>query len=146
MPAQAPEKSRSLFGPSKVMFKIELPEALYLQYEEEGARNTRSAEEEITKRLNGCKEHTANRPVYFNDKQRKELESLLGRHLGGDPEVLLARLRNAMKLKVGDVEIVLDSHLLDRLSTRVFRGQTIEDNIEKWVIEALEKHAGMRPW
>lgn len=145
MPAtQAPEKSRSLFG-SKMILKIELPEALYIQYEEEGARNVRSAEEEITKRLNGCKEHTANRALYFNDKERKELENLLGRH-AGTPEVLLARLRNAVKLKVGDVEITLDSHLLDRLSTRVFRGQTMEDNIEKWVIEALEKHAGMRPW
>lgn len=145
MPATA-EKSRPLFGSTKMVVKIELPEALYIRYEEEGARNTRSAEEEIVKRLNGCKEHTANRPLYFNDKNRRELEDLLGRHLAGDPEVLLARLRNAMKLKVGDVKITLDSHIIDRLTTRVFRGQNLEDNIKTWVVEALEKHAGMRPW
>lgn len=147
MPAeQLAEKSRSLFSSTKMKVKIELPEALYLQYEEEGARNVRSAEEEIVKRLNGCKEHNANRGLYFNDKERKELETLTGRHIAGKPEVLLARLRNAMKLKVGDVEIILDSHILNRLITRVFRGQTLEGSIEKWVVEALEKHAGMRPW
>ena len=145
MPATVEQSTRSLFG-SDMVIKIKLPEALYIAYEEEGARNTRSAEEEIVKRLNGCKEHTANRPLYFNDTQRAELEHLTGRHLAGDPEVILARARNMMKLKVGDVEIILDSHILNRLTTRVFRGQTLGEFIKKCVVEDLERHAGIRPW
>ena len=134
----------SLFS-TKVLIKLEMSEKLYQEYEEMGGKSGRSAEEEISERLKRCKEYTANRPLYFNDAERSEMEKLTGGHLAKSPETVLARLRTAMSIVVEDVTITINQRLLQRLSSRVFRGQTMEGVIEKVVIEALERHAGMRP-
>lgn len=134
----------SLFG-TKVLIKLEMSEKLYQEYEEMGGKSGRSPEEEISERLKRCKEHTANRPLYFNDAERSEMEKLTGGHLAKSPETVLARLRTAMSIVVEDVTITINQRLLQRLSSRVFRGQTMEGVIAKVVLEALERHAGMRP-
>lgn len=134
----------SLFS-TKVLIKLELPEKLYEEYERMGGISGRSAEEEIAERLKRCQKHTASRPLYFNDEERGELERLTGGHLAQSPEVVLGRLRTAMSIVVEDVTIVINANLLQRLSTRVFRGQTMEGVITKVVKEALERHCGMRP-
>ena len=130
---------------SKVMVRLELPEALYEAYERHGSRSAREPEAEMLERLKRCKDHVANRPLYFNDAQRSELEHLSGGHITKSPDALIKRLANACSIEVGDVKITIDQRLAQRLSTRVFRGQTIEGNIKKVVIEALERDCGMRP-
>lgn len=134
----------SLFS-TKVLIKLEMSEKLYEEYEKMGGANGHSVEEEIAKRLERCKEYTASRPLYFNDAERSEIEKLTGGHQAKSPETVLARLRTAMSIVVEDVTITINQRLLQRLSSRIFRGQTMEGVIEKVVLEALERHAGMRP-
>ena len=50
------------------------------------------------------------------------------------------------KIKVNDVTIELEPRLLQKMSTRVPRGGTIERLISSEVVKGLRRFVGLDPW
>lgn len=123
---------------------IELPTALAKHYEEQASAWDRTLESELEMRLQRCKNYVSTSPLYFTDDQRRELEAALG-HNVSNPDVVLAQLKNAVTLTVDHIDVELAPRVQQRLRSRVFRGESYEGNVKKWVVKALRIEAGLDP-
>jgi hypothetical protein len=141
---KAPVQIRDANAPSRVRVMVELPETIYDQYVEQAIARNRNTEEVLTERLCRTKDHTALNGLYFNDDEKRELEKIIG-HMVGDAAGALLRLKTTVVVDVGDVKVELDTKLVARLRTRVFRGQTFEGNVQRETKRGLEEYVGMRP-
>jgi hypothetical protein len=137
-----PQKSDS----TKVRLQLHLPEPVVMQYEDQARRDKVTCEKEMEDRLRRCVSHTATRGLYFNDAQRSELEKMTGGHFIDSPEQALSRIRNVVKVRVGNVTVELNQQVLDRAASRAaaFR-MPVEKWLEKEIIEGMERATGLRP-
>lgn len=124
----------------KSRIQIKLPDATYNEYAKQAAAQKRDVDEVITDRLTRCVEHTASRPLYFNTEQRQELEKLLGGKMLGSPEAAIYRIRQALRVTVGDVEIPLDAGTLELFKSRMARGQNITDELRHLITSWISRY------
>lgn len=129
---------------SRTRITIEIPTSLAEHYELRAIERDRTLEEEIEERLSRCKDHIAIAPLYLNDDHRRALEHAVG-HNFSHPDQLVAMLKNAVTLKVGEVNIELEPRLQQRLKARVFRGESYEGNLKREVVKGLRRFTGMDP-
>jgi len=129
---------------TRVKFKMELPESLWNVYEEQAIAHGRSVEDEIEERLKLCQEYQSSRPLYFTDADRVVLEKAFG-HVLAKPSQVLDRLGNLLNLRVGNIKVELPDRLQTRLRTRVFKGHSYEEVVQREVIQGLERYCGLRP-
>ena len=127
---------------TNVKFQIAIPEALYDSYRQQAEANDRTVEDEIALRLQRCREHTATKPLYFTDDERADLERAIGRS-ARTPGHVVNGLRNLVSISVGGVEVEIPTVVQQRIRSRVFRGETYQQVVEREVIRGLRVFCGM---
>ncbi len=127
---------------TRVRVTLSLPEEIYDEYAERATKYGRKPEQEIELRLTRCRNHNDTTPLYFNDQQRGELQTLLGK-TPESAEHALGMIKRLSTIRVDGVDIVLAERLRERLSTRLFR-DTMENVVKREVIRGLEGFVGWR--
>ena len=122
---------------------LDIPVATYDAYAERALKHARDPEDLMSIRLTATATH-GDGALYFTPEQKKRLDSACG-HVISDAEGALQRLGTLVKIKCNDVVIEIEPRLLQRLNTRVWRGHTLEGDIQKVVLHALRVHAGLEP-
>ena len=128
----------------KVRVVLEVPQHIFTLYEEQGAKFSREAEDEMVERLRRCVTHTALKPLYLDDEQRRRLEDALDHNLTS-AEQAIAQVTSAISIQVGDVGVEIPSSLARRIESRTFRGETYDEVVRREVIRGLEVFAGVLP-
>ncbi len=101
-----------------VIVKLQIPAETCAIYEAQGEGNE---ELEMAARLVACVGHRASSPLYFDDKQRNELELLLDKQLNSAAEALDA-IRGNAEIELPDghklvIPIDIARRLKDRLTS-----------------------------
>lgn len=123
--------------------KLSLSEDILRQYEERARATGVALEELLARRLTETVGQTANRPIYFNDAARIELEGLLGHNLGGAKQVLDA-VGKLARIRTGPATINLNEALLARLRSRCPRNKKFDDYLGETMVMLLEQFTGLR--
>jgi hypothetical protein len=126
-------------------YRIRLPLDIASEYSWQYEDSEFTDEDELLEdRLVKCVHHTAERPLYFNDTERAELESLLGVNLFSARE-LIDRLSRTNSLTVGGVAVPLTQQVIDRLRMRC---EAYNVSYAKFVTDAavagIEREIGLR--
>ncbi len=99
-----------------VIVKLHIPEAICAIYEAQGEGQE---ELEMAARLVACVDHRASSPLYFDDKQRNELELLLDKQLNSAAEALEA-IRGNYEIELPDGhKLVIPHDIAIRLKDRL---------------------------
>ena len=101
-----------------VIIKLQIPAEVCAIYEAQGEGNEAL---EMAARLVACVDHQASAPLYFDDKQRNELELLLDKQLNSSAEALDA-IRGNAEIELPDghklvIPIDIGRRLKDRLTS-----------------------------
>jgi hypothetical protein len=131
-------------SPNTQILSLTLPVDVLELYEAEAKEKGLTLDEVVTKRLFLCRQHSANRGVYFNDKERSELEKLTGGRIVYEAEDALKRIRNQLSIRLGNTQVILAPTLLTRLKSRCSRAMDFKQYLRKQAIEGLERAANMR--
>ena len=128
--------------------EITLPEPLMDHYRKLAREQNESLGTILEDQLARCKTHQSQRPLYFNDKERNELECLTGGRVLKSAEAAVRAVRNIMSFQIqvpGEepVQITLGTTLLSRLLSRKF-GRTTAEHLAIEATEGLERFCGMR--
>lgn len=123
---------------------LDLDEPTYDVYAEQAMKREGATPEDLmAERLRIARDWTGN-GIHFDTAQTKRLSTAVG-HTVSDAEGALRRLETVCMLNVGDISILLEPRLLQRLKSRVFRGQTLEGVIRKEVVLGLKRFCGLEP-
>lgn len=99
-----------------VIVKLHIPEEICAIYEAQGEGEE---ELEMAARLVACVDHRASAPLYFDDKQRNELELLLDKQLNSASEALDA-IRGNSEIELPDGhKLVIPHEIAVRLKDRL---------------------------
>jgi len=99
-----------------VIVKLQIPADVCAIYEAQGEGNE---ELEMALRLIRCVDHSASSPLYFDDKQRNELELLLDKELRSAAEALDA-IRGNYEIELPDGhKLVIPHEIAVRLKDRL---------------------------
>jgi hypothetical protein len=135
---------------AQVMERVEitLPEPLMDHYRKLAREQKEPLEVILENQLFRCKDYQSQRPLYFADSQRNELERLTGGRVLKDADEAVRAVRNTMSFWVGlpgndPVQVTLENTLASRLLSRKF-GRTVEEHLQTEVKENLERFCGMR--
>lgn len=120
--------------------RLQLPPHVYDAYSDQAARQNKDPETLMAERLIRCLLHNED-GLWFNESERKRLESFLGRKCG-DAIGVIQRLEPMRGIVVAGVQVEIPAITLTRLSTRVRRGQTLEQLIQTETIRALRAYVG----
>lgn len=123
---------------------LSIPEELYELYEQEATDQEKTIDEVVINRLYICRGHDSDRPIYFNDAERSELESLTGGRILPDAKTALRRLTNQSSLLLDNAKVKFGPTLLNRLKSRCGRNQSFTQFVKEKAIEGLERYAMMR--
>lgn len=129
---------------TKILVPIHLPAPLLASYQEQAALLDVPVSNLIASRLAASLNHGAQKPLYFDDDQRRALESLLCRNVSTSEEVI-SEVRTALSVSIGDLSIHLPPNVLLRMRTRFF-GQPNEWDkfVRDRIVEGLEEFVGLR--
>lgn len=127
---------------TQASFRITIPEDLLHEYEAQASVRGVQVEDLIAERLGGCVEHRASKPLYFDDRQRQQLEQVLGRNVLNSTDALL-QIRNAMSVRIGKVMISLKLNLMQKLRSRCI-GTDWDTFLQKLITDELERYVGLR--
>jgi hypothetical protein len=126
----------------RVRVRVFISPAVLDQYQQQADRVGLDVETLLGDRLGACVEHTAGKPLYFNDAERQEIDKMFGKNVYGTRD-LLNQVRNCLAVKVGNIKITLQAPLLSRLKSRCL-GAKWEAFLERLIIEDLERYCGLR--
>ena len=131
--------------PTQTSVRLHIDEALYRAYQEDAEAHGTTAEQAMADRLQHCQKHGATRPLYFNDQERGELETLLSGVVLKDANHALERLKSFALLRlIGDsgkiIKVQLNGNHLSRMKTRFRHDKPFEPQVAAKVIELLEKY------
>lgn len=126
-----------------VNMRLEVAEEILRRYDEQVPAD-RTVEDVMSQRLASCVEHNAVRGLYFDDKQRAEMEQAFGYLLHSASEtVQLAK--NLVTVKVAGVNIKLEQMILKRAQSRAqAMRMSIEEWLEREITAGLETAVGLR--
>lgn len=99
-------------------------------------------EQVLQERLQACVYYESEKPLYFDDSQRQELDSLLKRNVGSAEKALLA-IRSQLTVDVSGIKVLLSPDVLKRLKTRCF-GKPFEQFFRETLNRVLEEFVTMR--
>jgi hypothetical protein len=124
-----------------IRLQIDLPSEVLAQYEKQKPAG-QSLEELLSARLISCASHTSERPLYFTDSERAELEKILERRVPSAKDALrhLARLAS---ISVEGIKVNLNPRLIERLKSRCFK-HPLGEVVKREVRAGLETYCGMR--
>lgn len=126
-----------------VTCRVDLPESLYDAYAALAARSNIQVEDLLLQQLSRCRDMIGS-GIYFNESQKKRLSNVVG-HTVADAEGALQRLETSTIIDVSGFKFELDPRLVQRLKTRVFRGEEYSDVMHREIVRALMTFAGMSP-
>lgn len=124
------------------VLRLALPEKILDAYQAEADQYDVPVDDLIAHRLTTCVDHTAQKPLYFDDTDRQAVEKLLGRNFRSAKEVV-ALIRNLVSVKLAGIDVNLSPTLLVRLQTRCFK-PPFDQWVAQLVAEQLEQFCGMR--
>lgn len=125
--------------------RLLLPPHIYDQYAEPAIAGGKDPEAAMAERL--CQVASHKQPgIWFGPEEKKRLESFLGRAIGTDAGGILQRLDAVRLITVEGVSVALPMSTLKRLSTRMRRGQTLEQLIQEQTVKALRQFVGELPY
>ena len=134
--------------PADTLVRLKLAPELVAAYEIQADDLNLTLEELLELRLNKFVRLNDNKPLYFTDNERQELESLLGKNISS-PTELIRLMKNALSVKIVEkstdfsVRVDLKPHLLGRLHSRCF-GKPFPDFMKQTITEELERFCGVR--
>src|SRR5580765_230245 len=118
-----------------VLIRISLPSNVLAKYQAEAEDVGLDLESLLTNRLVECVDHTAAKPLYFDDAQRKRLEELIGRNVS-KPLEALSVLERLLTIRINSVPVTLKPEVITRLRTRHFGtedfGFWLAKMVNKW--------------
>lgn len=120
-----------------VRVTVVIPEDVAALYEGEG-----TLEEEMSARLINCKNYTSDKPLYFNDRQRLELEDLLKRNFTTAQQLLVA-VRQLCTVTVGGTKVPIDPILSERLRSFCTPGMHYSEWLADKSVTLLKQFARM---
>lgn len=126
-----------------VLTRLFLPASILDAYRKEAKEYGVEIEEMLASRLIECVSYNASKPLYFNDKDRKDLEDLLGRNVKSAQSVLEV-IRRFIGVKLNGMEVMIRPTTLERLRSRSPRGIDFAEWIQKKVVEWSERESGER--
>lgn len=126
-----------------VTCRVDLPEHIYDAYADLARTSNREVEDLLQQQLSRCRDIIGS-GIYFNESQKKRLSNLIG-HTVADAEGALQRLETSTVVDVSGFAFELDPRLIQRLKTRVFRGEVYADVMYREIVRALMQFAGMNP-
>ena len=122
---------------------LKLPTPIADSYKQEAEEYGVPLEELIANRLSACVTYNATKPLYFNDQQRRELETVLAKNLD-KPATVTMLVRKAVSVSLNGVLISLGSNVLDRLRTRAPKGVEFKVWMQGQINEWAEQYVGLR--
>lgn len=122
---------------------LDLDEPTYDAYAEQAMKRNLEPETVMAERLRIAKTWIDG-GIHFNAAQAKRLSTAVG-HTVSDAEGALQRLETIGQIVVDGVVIQLEPRVLQRLKSRVFRGQTLEGVIRREVLLGLKRFCGLEP-
>jgi hypothetical protein len=126
-----------------LMCTLALPAPVLAKYQEEAKDYGVTIEELLASRLTECVDHNATKPLYFDDKQRRELEALLGRNVEKAASVIDV-LKRSLTVKLNGIGVTLSPDTVRRLQTRCPRhinfGEWLQGQVTIWA----EQFVGLR--
>jgi hypothetical protein len=129
--------------PTKVRISVALPESLVVHYEEAANKRRTALETVLRTRLERCRDHDAERAIYFDDQARQQLERISATqlHTADDVIALVSRL---LTVRADGIEIALRPATLMRLKSRAL-GVEFKDFLQRVLTNELEAVAdGLR--
>lgn len=124
---------------------IVLSAEVFAEYESQAKAAGVSVEQFIEKRLMRCKRHNAERGLYFNDNQRRDLEKALGGSLFLDASAVIATVNRQYTFKIEGLteRIVIDGDLMQAIKTRAEEMHTpIKDFMHEAVMTGIRQKVG----
>ena len=123
-----------------VIIKLQIPADICAIYEAQGEGNEAL---EMAARLVACVDHQASSPLYFDDKQRNELELLLDKQLNSAAAALDA-IRGNAEIELPDghklvIPIDIGRRLKDRLTSE---GGDV-NTLDALIVRLLSQWVGM---
>lgn len=128
---------------TEVSLRIRIPEDLAEQYQQQAEAAGVDIEELISKRLKACVTHGAQRPLFFDDDQRRELEAIL-QGMFPNAKSALKALRTAMSVRVQGVPITLTPQALERFKSRHQDNSLWTDFVAFQITRMVEEYVGLR--
>jgi hypothetical protein len=125
-----------------VQVRVILPKEIADLYEIQAEDAGFTLEQVLQERLQACVYHDSDKPLYFSDQQRQELDSLLKRNVGSAEKALLA-IRSQLTVDVNGIKVLLAPNTLQRLKSRCF-GKPFEQFFRETVNRVLEEFVVMR--
>lgn len=125
-----------------VQLRVTLPKDLADLYEIQAQEDEIPVESKIVERLQACVYYEDDKPLYFNDQQRRELDSLLKRNVQTS-EKALAAIRAQLTADVSGFKVQISPDVLKRMKSRCF-GKPFEVFFKETVNKLLEEFVMMR--
>ena len=123
-----------------VIVKLQIPAETCAVYEAQGEGNE---ELEMAARLVACVDHRASSPLYFDDKQRNELELLLDKQLNSSAEALDAIRGNAEVELPDGHKLVIPIDIARRLKDRLTSEGGDVNTLDALILRLLSQWVGL---
>jgi hypothetical protein len=127
-----------------LVLKLHIAPELYAEYEQSALSQGLTPTELILHRLKRCREHTGLRPLYFNDTQRAQLETILQKKPLENAEQALALIKAGLSVRIGDLPpIQLTAQQVKRIGMAGYAGQSAEERLNYIIKGAISKALGV---
>ena len=127
---------------AKVILRLEVDQEVLSQYQKQANKLGRTVEDVLSDRLVACQKHTAEKPLYITDEQRRVLEKYLTKNLS-TPHALVMEVEHLTRINIAGTRINLPPPLLQRVESRCY-GRKYPEVLREQVVEGLERFAGIR--
>lgn len=124
-------------------FRIRIPGKVATVYEKESAEKKVDIEDLMEERLAKFSDADADMPIVFNDDDRNRISTLLGVNVT-TPAGIIYKVEQLVTVTVGGVEIELSPIELERVSSRLIHGKTLEQQLTEWVLEKVRLEVGLQ--
>lgn len=122
-------------------YRLRVSGAVVQSYEQQAAMQKCDIEEVMEQRLADAAD-SPDVGLVFDSKQRDELRQLLDTSTS-DPGVLLDRIRRLVQISVADIAVQLTPTELERVTSRVFPGQTFAKVVSDWALYGIRSNIGL---
>jgi hypothetical protein len=124
-----------------IFLKIDIPKDIWEAYEQEAKDKGVDVNQVVSRRLQACQSYSADAPLYFNDKEKAELGTLIGKQGVSTVKQVLDVLRRTQTIRVGPANVELPMSLIKRINTRKF-GLGLRAAIERDTLKGLREVLG----
>lgn len=132
-------------------FSINIPSDVADELAAQAAEHGLATEQLLADRLIACKDHTAEIPLYANDAERQQLDSLLGYNFRKMSDVI-ARIQRLMSCIVvsgkdpGEIEplsILLSLQRIERIKGQCHHGTLFNDRLRSIIERSIDLELGL---